>query len=110
MRYMDYHTRVAEALKKVLLGHLISEMGLYQLPIPYDSEILKCAHDAGIAIKKIQNIYERHPQSGEDFKRSFSDERNLLYAQILGRCYCLPIEDLIEIDNELKRNFDDTNP
>ena len=107
---MDYQTRVAEAMKKVILGHLISEMGLYELPIPYDSEVLKCAQDAGLGIKKMQNIYSRHPTSGELFKQSFSDERVVYYAQILGRCYNLPIEDLIEIDNELKRNFDDTNP
>ena len=106
---MDYQTRVAEAMKKVFLGHLISEMGLYQLPVNFDSQPVSYILDAGKAIKKLQNMYVRQPQCGNIFKENFNDRKNVLYAEILGAIYGLNEESLEDILNAIKEQTDDTN-
>lgn len=106
---MDYETRVAEAMKKVLLGHLISEMGLNQLPIPFDQKITNYLLDAGKAIKGLQNLYTRHPTQGKLFEQNFTANKNVLIAEILGTLYPLHEDYLEDILESLKRNIDDNN-
>ena len=106
---MDYQTRVAEAMKKVLLGHLVSEMGLYQLPIPFDNEPVRYILDAGKGIKGLQNLYVKQPQCGNIFRENFNDRKNVLYAEILGSIYGLDENSLEDILEAIKRHTNDTN-
>ena len=106
---MDYEVRTAEAMKKVLVGHLISEMGLYQLPIPFDSKATNYLLDAGKGIKGLQNLYIRHPKTGHIFKENFTNRKNVLLAEILGTCFPLSEDYLEDILESLKKNIDEDN-
>lgn len=99
----------AEAIKKVVVGLIISEYGLMLLKDVSKQDLKFRTSGAIAAIRRVQDYFLHHPDSNpkhkEIFKREFLKNEIVLISELMTTVWGLSEDDIETIINSIKANI-----